>query len=146
MKRRTTFWLGAFAAVVIGGSAQAQATSSRPAKRAARTGVSQSAPPAQPVVVNTTGLPTANLPAGSAQPAGVTQPVFLPAPGIAQITYYPTVVLANGRVLANFGTGRGYEEVLRQCPQINGTLPANVVIAPCYTVDAYGNYRVMQRR
>ena len=145
MNRRTILWLGAFAAA-IGGSAHAQATSSRPAARPARTGVAQSAPPAQPVVVNTTGLPMTNVPAATPQPAAAPQPGYGPTPAIAQITYYPTVVLANGRVLANFGTGRGYEEVLRQCPQLTGALPPNVVIAPCFTVDAYGNYRVMQRR
>ena len=133
---------------MIGGSAQAQAqaTARRPAARPARTGTAQSAPAAQPVVVNTTGLPTTTLPVAPAAPATEPQPGFGSTPGIAQITYYPTVVLANGRVLANFGTGRGYEEVRRQCPQITGTLPPNAVIAPCFTVDAYGTYRVMQRR
>ena len=61
MKRRTVFWLGAFAALIVGGSARAQATSRRPAAKPARTGTAQSAPPAQPVVVNTTGFPTANV-------------------------------------------------------------------------------------
>ena len=144
MNRRTIFWLGAFAALMIGGSAQAQASSRRPTAKPARTGTAQSAPPAQPVVVNTTGLPTTTLPVAPAQPAA--GPFGGDPTHIAQITYYPTVVLANGRVLANFGTGRGYEEVLRQCPQFTGTLPPNAVIAPCFTVDAYGNYRVMQRR
>jgi hypothetical protein len=146
MNRRTVVSLGAFATLMLGGSARAQATSRRPAAKPVRTGVSQSAPPAQPVVVNTTGLPMVNAPAAPVQPPTGAQPAFLPTPGIAQITYYPTVVLANGRVLANFGTGRGYEEVLRQCPQISGALPPNAVIAPCFTVDAYGTYRVMQRR
>jgi hypothetical protein len=146
MNRRTIFWLGAFAAVVAGSSAQAQATSSRPAAKPVRTGTSQSAPPAQPVVVNTTGLPTANIPAAPVQPATGPYPAYGQPAGIAQITYYPTIVLANGQVLANFGTGRGYEQVLRQCPQLVGTLPPNAIIAPCFSVDAYGNYRVMQRR
>jgi len=93
--------------------------------------------------VNTTGLPaTSNT---TTQPASSPVPLNGAAP-IAQIIYYPTVVLANGRVLANFGTGRGYEEVLRQCPQLSGPLPPNATIAPCWTVDTYGNYRVMQRR
>jgi hypothetical protein len=113
-------------------------------KKPVRKGVATSAPPAQPVVVNTTGLPTAPVP--TSQPVPTPAPLYgTPAP-IAQITYYPTVVLADGRVLANFGTGRGYEQVLRQCPQLSGPLPPNAVIAPCWTVDAYGNYRVLQRR
>ena len=146
MKGRTIVWLGAFVALPWTGSAEAQATSTKSAGKPVRTGTSQSAPPAQPVVVNTTGFPVVNVPVGQVQPSTGPQPVYLPTNGIAQITYYPTVVLANGQVLANFGTGRGYEPVLRQCPQLSGTLPPNVVIAPCFTVDAYGNYRVMQRR
>ena len=137
MKRRTIVLLGGFALVAVATPSWGQA------KKPLRVGIATSAPPAQPVVVNTTGLPaTSNT---TVQPASSPVPNYGAAP-IAQIIYYPTVVLANGRVLANFGTGRGYEEVLRQCPQLSGPLPANATIAPCWTVDAYGNYRVMQRR
>ncbi len=146
MKGRTILWVGAFAGVFAGESVRAQATSRKPSAKPVRTGTSQSAPPAQPVVVNTTGFPTVSIPAAPAQPVNGPQAGYPQTAGIAQITYYPTVVLTNGQVFANFGTGRGYEQVLRQCPQIVGTLPPNAVIAPCFTVDAYGNYRVMQRR
>jgi hypothetical protein len=63
-----------------------------------------------------------------------------------QLYYIPTVVLNDGRVLANFGTGRGYEQVLRQCPSFTGTLPPNFAVAPCFVVDAYGRYSVLQQR
>ena len=138
MKRRTIILAGAFAAAVLAAPAWGQA------KKPVRTGTATSAPPAQPIVVNTTGLPTAPIPTN--QPISGTPPGNGAPAQIAQISYYPTIVLANGRVLANFGTGRGYEEVLRQCPQLSGTLPPNATIAPCWTVDTYGTYRVMQRR
>jgi hypothetical protein len=137
MKRRTIFLLGAFA---LAASTPAWGQTKKPV----RTGVATSAPPAQPVVVNTTGLPTVPVP--TSQPLPTTAPVYGPPARIAQITWYPTVVLSDGRVLANFGTGRGYEQVLRQCPQLSGPLPSNATIAPCFTVDSYGIYRVMQRR
>ncbi|MEO5567777.1 MAG: hypothetical protein ABIR92_04765, partial [Gemmatimonadaceae bacterium] len=88
----------------------------------------------------TTGLPiahTTGTPASTSATAATT---------VAQITYYPTVVLTDGRVLANFGTGRGYEQVLVKCPQISGVLPPGAVVAPCWTVDAYGRYVVLQQR
>jgi len=138
MKSRTIISLGAFAAIAAAAPAWGQA------KKPVRTGTATSAPPAQPVVVNTTGLPPAPNP--TAQPIPTSSPVYGPPAQIAQVTYYPTIVLADGRVLANFGTGRGYEQVLRQCPQISGPLPPNATIAPCWTVDSYGTYRVMQRR
>lgn len=65
---------------------------------------------------------------------------------VVQLYYMPTVVLNDGRVLANFGTGRGYEQVLRQCPALSGTLPPNFAVAPCWIVDAYGRYSVLQQR
>ena len=133
MNRRTIVWLGAFAALAAAHPLMAQ---SKPVRK----GVARSAPPAKPVIVNTTGLPVVPVQVPASPPA-VTPPVG-PA-GIAQVTWYPTVVLTDGRVLANFGTGRGYEQVLRQCPQ---ALPPNATIAPCWTVDAYGNFGVMQRR
>ena len=144
MNRRTILLLGAFAAAVAIVPASGQS------KKPVRTGTATSAPPAQPIPT-TNALPPAPNPA--TQPAPTMNPVYgapvYGAPGqapIAQITYYPTVVLTDGRVLANFGTGRGYEEVLRQCPQLSGPLPPNVTIAPCWTRDSYGTYRVMQRR
>lgn len=137
MNRRTIFLLGAFA---LAASTPALGQTKKPV----RTGVATSAPPPQPVVVNTTGLPSAPVP--TSQPLPTTSPVYGPPAQIAQITWYPTVVLSDGRVLANFGTGRGYEQVLRQCPQLTGALPPNATIAPCFTVDSYGTYRVMQRR
>lgn len=144
MNRRTTFLLGAFALVAIASPAWGQT------KKPVRTGTATSAPPAQPAVVSS-GLPPAPNPA--TQPVPTMAPVYGPpaatngatAP-VAQITWYPTLVLADGRVLANFGTGRGYEEVLRQCPQLSGPLPPNATIAPCWTRDSYGTYQVMQRR
>jgi hypothetical protein len=137
MNRRTTLLAGAFA-LALAAPAWGQA------KKPVRTGTATSAPPAQPVVVNTTGLPQAPIP--TAQPAPTASPVYGQPVQIAQVTWYPTVVLADGRVLANFGTGRGYEEVLRQCPQLSGPLPPNMTIAPCWTRDSYGTYQVMQRR
>lgn len=149
MKCRTMFSLGAFAvlagAVELQGQAESRprtgSVASAPAKKPVRIGVAQSAPPAQPVVVNTTGVPTYVVPASTAP----TRTPGIPMP-IAQITYYPTLVLSNGWVVANFGTGRGYEPVLRQCPQGMESFPSGVQVAPCWAVDAYGNYRVMQRR
>jgi hypothetical protein len=145
MKSRTIFLLGAFAALATTQSASAQATAARrtrpAAKPAVRTGVAQSAPPPQPIVVNTTGLPPAGIPTQPVAPVTTLNPV-----PVAQITWYPTMVLSDGTVWANFGTGRGYEQVLRQCPQITGTLPPNATIAPCFTIDNTGYYRVMQRR
>jgi hypothetical protein len=73
-------------------------------------------------------------------------PVYGAAVPVVQLYYLPTVVLADGRVLADFGTGRGYEQVLRQCARFVGTLPPNYAVAPCFTVDAYGRYTVVQQR
>ena len=137
MNRRTILLAGAFAVALA-------APSWGQAKKPVRTGTATSAPPAQPVVVNTTGLPQAPVP--TAQPMPTSAPVYGPPAQITQVSWYPTLVLADGRVLANFGTGRGYEEVLRQCPQLSGTLPPNATIAPCWTRDSYGTYHVMQRR
>jgi hypothetical protein len=145
MKSRTIFLLGAFAALVAIQPASGQTTAARrtssAGKPAVRTGVAQSAPPPQPIVVNTTGLPPAGIPTQAPIPVTTIVPV-----GVAQISWYPTMVLSDGTVWANFGTGRGYEQVLRQCPQITGALPPNATIAPCFTVDGKGYYRVMQRR
>jgi hypothetical protein len=137
MNRRTALLVGSFAAAILATPAWGQA------KKPVRTGTATSAPPPQPIVVNTTGFPTVPTPTTQ------TGPSTAPVNGTAQITqlsYYPTLVLADGRVLANFGTGRGYEEVLRQCPQLSGQLPPNATFSACWTVDAYGAYRVMQRR
>jgi hypothetical protein len=144
MNHRTIVWLGAFATALGTQAAGAQMSAApsrdRPAaKPPARTASIPPSPPPQPIVVNTTGFPTVNVPTVPAQPAS---PVATTP--IAQITWYPTLVFADGRVFANFGGG--YEQVLRQCPQLSGTLPPNATIAPCFTVDAYGVYRVMQRR
>ena len=137
MKRRTILLLGAFAAAMAAAPAGAQT------KKPVRTGTAQSAPPAQPVAT-TSGLPAAPNPAS--QPVPSSSPVYGAPVAVAQVTWYPTLVLSDGRVLANFGTGRGYEEVLRQCPDLSGPLPPNATIAPCFTKDSYGTYRVMQRR
>jgi hypothetical protein len=137
MKRRTITSLLAFA-LAAAAPAWAQA------KKPVRTGIIPASPAAQPIVVNTTGLPTTNP--ASPVPAGAPSPGYAPSAAIAQITWYPTIVLSDGRVFANFGTGRGYEQVLRQCPQLSGALPPNATIAPCFTVDSYGTFRVMQRR
>jgi hypothetical protein len=154
MNRRTTFVIGSFAFLGFAAAAGAQ-TESRPrtggmsaapgarstAKPAVRTASIPASPPAQPIVVNTTGLPQFVTPVTSAA-----APIYGAPVAISQITWYPTVVLTDGRVLANFGTGRGYEQVLRQCAQIGGTLPYGVTMAPCWTVDAYGRYSVIQQR
>lgn len=148
MNRRTIVLLGAFALAAVSRPAGAQMTaapSKTPAKQPVRTGSIPPSPPAQPIVVNTTGLPASNAPGSPVPTITDVHTNYVPV-GVAQITYYPTVVLSDGRVMANFGTGRGYEQVLRQCAAITGTLPANATIAPCFTVDAYGAYRVMQRR
>jgi hypothetical protein len=139
MKRRTILSLAAFGLIAAGAPAMAQA------KKPVRTASIPPSPPAQPTVANTTGLPPANMPGSPVPTSNAAAPVY-GSPQIVQVTYYPTVVLADGRVLANFGTGRGYEEVLRQCPQLTGTLPPNATIAPCWTRDTYGTYRVMQKR
>lgn len=138
MKRRTIVLLGGFALAIGATPAWGQA------KKPVRVGIATSAPPAQPVVVNTTGLPAASN--TTTQPAPASAPTSGAGAPITQVTYYPSVVLADGRVLANFGTGRGYEEVLRQCPQLSGPLPPNATFAACWTRDSYGTYRVMQRR
>jgi hypothetical protein len=68
------------------------------------------------------------------------------APQVAQVTYFPTVVLTDGRIYANFGTGHGYEQVLRQCPQLTGQTSWNIIIPPCWGIDRNGRYFVMQQR
>lgn len=157
MNRRTSFLLGSFAIAALSGAALAQtesrprtgvtaAPSSTPAKRPARTGSIPPSPPAQPIIVNTTGYPLVNT-TGVANSTQVTAGQTYGAPvAIAQITYYPTVVLTDGRVLANFGTGRGYEQVLRQCALISGPLPPGVTMSPCWTADGAGRYVVIQQR
>jgi hypothetical protein len=80
------------------------------------------------------------------QPAVVGQVIYGSSSAIAQVTYFPTLVLTDGRIFANFGTGHGYEQVLRQCPQINGQTPWNIIIPPCWAVDRNGRYYVMQQR
>ena len=143
MKRRTTALLGTFALVAWSGLAIGQ-TESRPrtgtvaaaTRRPAANGhkpriaIIPLSPPAQPVTVNTTGS-VAN---------------FMASPVVTQVYYLPTVVLSDGRVLANFGTGRGYEQVLRQCPRITGQIPPNFAVAACWAVDSYGRYTVIQQR
>jgi hypothetical protein len=156
MNRRTTFIIGSFALVGFAAVAHAQ-TESRPrtggmsaapgarstAKPAVRTASIPASPPAQPIVVYTTGLPGTQY--GSPVPTPVAPGYGAPLV-VSQITWYPTVVLTDGRVLANFGTGRGYEQVLRQCAQVGGVLPYGASMAPCWTVDAYGRYSVIQQR
>jgi len=139
MNHRTIFSLAGFALLALAGPSWAQA------KKPVRTATIPASPPAQPIVVNTTGLPTTTIPSAPAA-APANRPVYGAPAQVVQITYYPTVVLSDGRVLANFGTGRGYEQVLRQCPQFTGTMPPNAIITACWTVDAYGNYRVIQQR
>lgn len=143
MQHRTIAFLVSFALVAMSGSALAQ-TDSRP-----RTAVIASAPP----------RPTANgakprlaiiPPSPPAQPT-TPHPTtfgtnFISPVHVVRFDYLPTVVLSDGRVLADFGTGRGYEQVLRQCPRLSGPLPYGATIAPCWTVDAYGRYNVIQQR
>lgn len=158
MNRRTVIVAGTFATVFLGGVAQAQ-TESRPrtgevvaapatgtAKKPVRTGIIPLSPAAQPIVVNTTGLPIANT-TGTPIPNSTGLPPNSQTPAsVVQLSYYPTVVLSDGRVLANFGTGRGYEQVLRRCPNLVGSLPPGAFVSPCWTVDAYGRYAVVQQR
>jgi hypothetical protein len=161
MHRRTTVFLGSFALLGLAGTARAQ-TESRPrtdpvgvpARKPVtpatrpRIAIIPSSPPAQPIVVNTTGM-TTNIdfvaPAPSSSGQVPIAPVVQGAP-VVQLYYLPTVVLADGRILANFGTGHGYEQVLRQCPSFTGTIPPNVALAACWQVDAYGRYSVLQQR
>jgi hypothetical protein len=158
MNRRTTILLGSFAVAVSAGVLEAQ-TQSRPrsgtvtrtpatesgrTEKSVRAGIIQPAPAAEPVVVNTTGLPMGNT-SGLAGPV-VTSPGYIVPVQVAQVSYYPTVVLTDGRVLANFGTGRGYEQVLRRCPNFTGAVPYGVAVSPCWVVDAYGRYSVIQQR
>jgi hypothetical protein len=158
MNRRTIFVAGTFVAACSTGVAHAQ-TESRPrtgqvaaspttgtAKRPVRAGVIPLSPPAQPIVVNTTGLPVTNTTGTPIPNSTGLPPDPHAAASVVQLSYYPTVVLSDGRVLANFGTGRGYEQVLRRCPNIVGTLPPGAFVAPCWTVDAYGRYAVVQQR
>lgn len=158
MNCRTIFVAATFVAASTAGVARAQ-TESRPrtgqvaasaatatARMPVRTGIIPLSPSAQPVVVNTTGLPVANTTGITITNAtGLPRDPQTPA-SVVQLSYYPTVVLSDGRVLANFGTGRGYEQVLRRCPNIVGTLPPGAFVAPCWTVDAYGRYAVVQQR
>ena len=157
MKLRTTFLAGAFvlAAVtpvtaqtrsrprtgVATGSSTASGTAAQPTrpKPGVRIGIAAPTPAPQPqTTVFGAPAPTTGL---------FTNIVVAPStPRVVQVTYYPTVVLSNGQVLANFGMGRGYEQVLRQCPIISGALPPNIVIAPCFAVDSYGRYVVLQQR
>jgi hypothetical protein len=65
-------------------------------------------------------------------------------PQVAAFYYLPAVVLTDGRVFASFNGN--FEEVLRRCPQISGTLPPGFSVATCWTVDANGRYLVVQRR
>lgn len=139
MNRRTISTLIGFALLAMAGPAWGQA------KKPVRTASIPPSPPAQPIVVNTTGLPTTTFGAAPT-PAPVNRPAYGTPAQVVRLSYYPTVVLSDGRVFANFGTGRGYEQVLRQCPQFTGAMPPNAIIAACWTVDAYGNYRVMQQR
>lgn len=145
MKPGKMILLGSFAVALLGESATAQmsAAPSKPsatAKKPVRTGSIPKSPPAEPIVVHTAGRPVPLAPATPA-PTPTT-----PGAPVSQITYYPTIVLADGRVLANFGTGRGYEQVLVKCPQLSGALPPGALMAPCWTVDAYGRYVVLGQR
>ena len=158
--RRTIVLLGGFALMAAGTARAQSGWTAAPAKAPAKSAGVRTAgmapdpapapAPAQPVVVNTTGFPTYHAPGvpapnttGLAIPNSTGLHTNFVAPSVAQVSYYPTIVLTDGRVLANFGTGRGYEEVLRRCPQ---ALPPGARVAPCWTVDANGNYRVLQQR
>lgn len=162
MRSRTTFLLGSFALAALTSTAMAQkesrprtggmapapsaapaAPQTRPAPGVRIGGIAPPPPAAQPASIPTTGLPElSNINYGPAPVigSGIGRQVV-----VSQITYFPTVVLSDGRVFANFGTGRGYEQVLRQCA-FTGTIPAGVYMAPCWTVDAAGRYAVIQQR
>jgi hypothetical protein len=153
MKCRTILGAGTFVLATLSATAQGQ-TKARP-RTATATGAASAAEPAQPTgrprigyMTPTAAVPSAPIYDQPMNTTGIFTNYVVPAqtPQIAQITYYPTVVLTDGRVLANFGTGRGYEQVLRRCPQFSGPIPANVFIAPCWTVDGYGRYIVLQQR
>lgn len=159
MRSRTTLLLGSFASLGMANVALGQ-TESRPrtstmvaapakptGKPAVRTGTMPPPPPPAPQLVATsTGFQQINA-VGFVSPTPIiAAPVFGAQPAIAQITYFPTLVLTDGRVFANFGTGRGYEQVLRQCAQFTGGVPYGVNVSPCWTVDANGRYAVIQQR
>ncbi|HET9424106.1 MAG TPA: hypothetical protein VFO55_01945 [Gemmatimonadaceae bacterium] len=166
MSRRTTLLAVSLAAAAAFAEARGQ-SESRPrsegmraapvagtAKRPARTATIPASPAAQPIVVNTTGVPMTH--AGAVVVPNTTGlPIpnstglhtnFIPPAAVAQVSYYPTVVLTDGRVLANFGTGRGYEQVLRKCAVFSGAAPYGAYVSPCWTTDAYGRYVVIQQR
>ena|SRR5687767_11218813 len=145
MKRRTTLWIGSFAVALIGGDLWAQ-TREAPSRKPVRVAIIPASPPAQPIVVNTTGLQMVNTTGPIPNSTGLNNNFFLPTPNVVQVSHFPTVVLSDGRVLANFGTGRGYEEVLRKCPTFSGAVPSNAYVAPCWTVDVNGRYLVVQQR
>jgi hypothetical protein len=159
MRSRTTFLLGSFALLGAATVSRAQ-TESRPrtggmvaapaqstGKPAVRTGTMPPPPPPAPQMVPTsTGFQQVNTGVVVGSTPIITAPVFGAQPAIAQVTYFPTLVLTDGRVFANFGTGRGYEQVLRRCAQFSGGTPLSVNLSPCWTVDASGRYSVIQQR
>lgn len=146
MNRRTTFLIGSFAVAVMCRDLQAQRRETPP-KKPARVGVIPTSPPADPVVVNSTGLPLGNT-TGTPIPnsTGLTNNFIVQPVVPVVVSYFPTMVLGDGRVLANFGTGRGYEQVLRKCPTFSGAAPTNAYMSPCWTVDGAGRYVVVQQR
>jgi hypothetical protein len=176
MNSRTTFLVGAFALGALAAPALAQTESRPRAENHAAAPVARpnhgvrigiitpqpQTPRPVPQIPNTGFItnytnPPGTYPSGYS-PYGVlanpgyaqtTVPggqIVYSAPQIAQVTYFPTLVLTDGRVFANFGTGHGYEQVLRQCPQLTGQTPWNITIPACWGIDRSGRYFVMQQR
>lgn len=153
MNRRTTIWAGTFAVIVLGASAEAQRSRPRtaaiapatPATPAAQAPSKAALPPRNAPPVRIAGIAPPPQPAAAPAAAhGYAYPVTTPQP--IRFSYLPTLVYSDGRVYANFGNGRGYEQVLRQCPTFTGAIPPNYALAPCFIVDAYGRYSVIQQR
>jgi hypothetical protein len=145
MHRRTTVLLGSFALALIPGIVAAQTAAPKP-----RTGVI-AAP-------KTTNGPR---PAPKPRVAAIAPPPEAPAPTpqqlvrqnvapqtlqTVQVYYLPVQVYRDGRVFADFGTGRGYQQVTRQCPAYTGTMPSNYATTACYLIDINGRYRVLHQR
>ena len=99
----------------------------------------------QPPPIPTTGLFTNIVPSTglftNASP-GVRQQTNVPRP--VAFFFVPAVVLSDGRIFANFNGV--YEEVVRQCPMIQGTATVGFVAPACWIVNANGRYSVIQRR
>jgi hypothetical protein len=149
---RTTLIAGTFALGAVAGVANAQ-IESRP-----RTGAMVAAPRTPPAGGAVKKARIAFIPPSppAATPTVFQQsgqlatflPPIAPSPTaqVSRLFFLPTVGLSDGRIFADFGTGRGYEQVLRRCAAINGPIPPGFATAACWAVDPNGRYIVIQQR